>query len=33
MNTLQRNFTMLVAALCGVMVFLVFLAMNLAGEL
>jgi hypothetical protein len=32
-NTLQRNFTMLVVALSGVMVFLVVLAMSLAGEI
>jgi hypothetical protein len=32
-NTLQRNFTMLVVALCGVMVFLAVLAMSLAGEI
>jgi hypothetical protein len=31
MENLQRNFTMLVITLCGVMVFLAVLSMSIAG--
>lgn len=32
MSTLKRNFTWLMIALCGVMVFLIVLAMSLASH-